>query len=238
MPPSVTLLVPTLNEIEGMRQIMPRVRPEWLTQVLVSDGGSRDGTVDYARERGYDVVIQRRPGLRHAYIEAMPLVKGDAVLTFSPDGNCIPEQIPELTAKFAEGYDMVIASRYYGGLRSEDDDAVTRFGNWFFCTTINALHGAHYSDPMNILRIWRKELFYRLDLHLDETYAPERWWGTVLGVEPILSVRAAKARLRIGEIPGPEPARIGGERKLQIVRWGGAYFSQVLRELFYWRPRR
>lgn len=32
-----------------------------------------------------------------------------------------------------------------------------------------------------------------------------------------------------------EPARIGGERKLQIVRWGGAYMTQVFRELYYWR---
>jgi hypothetical protein len=30
-----------------------------------------------------------------------------------------------------------------------------------------------------------------------------------------------------------EPARIGGERKLQMFRWGGAYLLQVFRELYH-----
>jgi hypothetical protein len=32
-----------------------------------------------------------------------------------------------------------------------------------------------------------------------------------------------------------EPARIGGERKLQMFRWGGAYLLQVFRELYHFR---
>ncbi len=233
---TVTLLIPTLNEIEGMRQIMPRVHPEWCQQILVVDGRSTDGTVEYARQCGYDVVIQQRLGIRHAYIEAMPHVKGDVVITFSPDGNCIPEIIPELIAKMNEQYDMVIASRYIGGRTSDDDDLITAFGNWFFKMLINTLHGGHYTDPMNMFRAWRTELFWQLDLHNEDAYAPERLFRTVIGVEPLLSIRAAKAKLRCTEIPGPEPARIGGERKLQIVRWGGSYAAQAMRELVHWRP--
>jgi len=233
---TATLLVPTLNEIEGMRQIMPRVRPEWCQQILVVDGRSNDGTVEYAQGCGYDVVIQQRLGIRHAYIEAMPYVKGDVVITFSPDGNCIPEIIPDLIAKMNEQYDMVIASRYIGGRTSDDDDLVTAFGNWFFKMLINTLHGGSYTDPMNMFRAWRTELFWQLDLHKEGAYAPERLFGTVIGVEPLLSIRAAKANLRCTEIPGPEPARIGGERKLQIVRWGGSYAAQAIRELVHWRP--
>ncbi|MBM4419945.1 MAG: glycosyltransferase, partial [Chloroflexi bacterium] len=45
--------------------------------------------------------------------EAMERVTGDIVITFSADGNCIPEVIPELIARMREGYDMVIASRYF-----------------------------------------------------------------------------------------------------------------------------
>ena len=41
---SVTLLVPTLDEIEGMRKIMPRIQRDWCDQILVVDGGSTDGT--------------------------------------------------------------------------------------------------------------------------------------------------------------------------------------------------
>ena len=62
---------------------------------------------------------QRRPGIRQGYNEVLPLIEGDVVLTFSPDGNSVPELIPDLVAKINEGYDMVIASRYLGPARSD-----------------------------------------------------------------------------------------------------------------------
>ena len=232
---SVTLLILTLNEAEGMRVVMPRVKREWVDQILVADGGSTDGTVEYARDQGYEVVVQRQRGIRNAYVDAMPRVRGDVVITFSPDNNCIPEDIPKLIEKMNEGYDMVIASRYYGGLRSEDDDALTRFGNWFFQTLIRLLHGGGYSDPMTIYRAWRRNLYYDLDLGNPESHAPERLFKTNVSIEPLLSIRAAKAGLRTAEIPSLEPPRIGGKRKLQIFRWGGTFLLQTIRELWHWR---
>ncbi|MCA9403873.1 MAG: glycosyltransferase, partial [Candidatus Omnitrophica bacterium] len=62
----VTLVVPTLNEYQGMQEIMPRVKNEWVDQILVVDGQSTDGTVEYAKEQGYDVVVQKKMGMRHA----------------------------------------------------------------------------------------------------------------------------------------------------------------------------
>jgi hypothetical protein len=48
---------------------------------------------------------------------------------------------------------------------------------------------------------------------------------------------ARKAGKRIAELPAGEPARVGGDRKLHIFRWGGAYYFQFRRELWYWRPK-
>jgi hypothetical protein len=41
--------------------------------------------------------------------------------------------------------------------------------------------------------------------------------------------------MRIADIAASEPDRIGGERKLQIWRWGAAYYFQFWQELVYWR---
>lgn len=232
-----TLFIPTLNEAEGMKAIMPRISRDWVDQILVADGGSTDGTQEYARAQGYDLYVQKRRGIRHAYIEAFPLVRGDAVITFSPDGNSPPEAIPRLIEAFRSGYDMVIGSRYLAGARSDDDDAITAFGNWLFTRSINLCHGGHYTDAMVIYRIYRTRLFYELDLDKEESYVTEKWFGTVIGCEPLLSIRAAKSRLRLGEIPVDEPARVGGVRKLQVMRWGAAYYAQILLELLRWRPR-
>jgi glycosyltransferase involved in cell wall biosynthesis len=230
-----TLLIPTLNEAAGLEAVLPKIRREWIDQILVVDGMSTDGTAELARREGLEVVVQKEKGLWHAYREALPHVRGDVVVTFSPDGNCLPELIPALLEKMKEGYDMVVVSRYLPPAKSEDDDRLTGFGNWMFTTLINRLHGGRYTDAMGIFRAWRRELFESLDLHKPETYAVEKICLTRIGVEPILSVRCAKRKLRIAEIPGDEPARIGGIRKLQIVRWGAAYLLQVLRETVYWR---
>ena len=232
----VTLLVPTLNEIDGMKTVMPKVNRDWVHQILVVDGQSTDGTVEYAKDQGYDVVIQQKKGMRHAYMEALPHVTGDAILTFSPDGNSIPELIPECIKKYEEGYDMVIVSRYAQGAKSYDDDAITAFGNKLFTTSISLLHGFHYTDAMVIYRIYSTKLIKELDLDKDESYeTEEKLFGTNISWEPLLSIRAAKRGLKIAEIPGDEPARDGGERKLQVLRWGAAYMYQNIREIFVWK---
>ncbi|MEC7490824.1 MAG: glycosyltransferase family 2 protein [Pseudomonadota bacterium] len=233
-----TLLVMTLNEIEGMKVIMPQVNSSWFDQIIVVDGGSTDGTVEWAKDHGYDTYIQKEKGFRHAYAEVWPQVTGDVVVTFSPDGNSIPDILPSLLAKMNEGYDMVIVSRYFGSAKSADDDVVTGFGNWFFTRTVNLLHGGRYTDVMVIFRAYRKSLASDLELLDDEAFsAPEKVFRTRISWEPLLSVRAVKAKLKIAEIPGDEPPRIGGERKLKILQWGAAYYFQFIRELWFWSPK-
>jgi glycosyltransferase involved in cell wall biosynthesis len=235
-PFTTTLVIPTLDEIDGLRVIMPRVRRDWVDQIAIVDGGSTDGTVEYARRQGYFVHLQREPGIRAAYMEVLPHVRGDVILTFSPDGNSVPELIPQVLDKIEEGHDMVIASRYLDGAKSDDDDWLTAFGNWLFTTTVNLLHGGRYTDVMVIYRAYWKEMISALDLDKDASYStPERLFRTNISWEPLLSVRAAKQRLKVAEIPGDEPARIGGERKLQVWKWGAAYYFQFLREIFCWK---
>ena len=199
------------------------------------DGGSHDGTLEFAKAQGLETYVQRRKGIRFAYIEAWPLIRGDVVITFSPDGNCPPEAIPLLTNSMTEGYDMVIASRYLREARSEDDDLLTGFGNWMFTRLINIVHGGRYTDAMGIFRAYRTALFRELALDREESYTPEKLLATTIGIEPLLSIRCAKKRLHVAEIPVPEPLRIGGKRKLQMFRWGGAYLLQIVREIYHWR---
>jgi glycosyltransferase involved in cell wall biosynthesis len=231
-----TLLVMTLNEIEGMKAIMPRIKNEWLDEIIIVDGGSTDGTIEWAKQNGYNVYVQKKKGFRHAYEEVMPQVKGDVLITFSPDGNSIPELIPDLIEKMKQGFDMVIVSRYLGAAKSDDDDLLTSFGNWVFTKTANILHGGDYTDVMVIFRAYKKSLIKDLELDSDRWYStPEKLFSTKISWEPLLSIRAARRKLKISEIPGDEPPRIGGERKLQMWAWGAAYLYQFVRDFIVWR---
>jgi glycosyltransferase involved in cell wall biosynthesis len=236
---AVSLVIPTLNEIDGMRAIMPRVKREWVDQILILDGGSTDGTVEWAEANGYEVHVQEKPGIRCAYMEALPRLRGEIIVTFSPDGNSIPELLPELVEKIREGYDMVIVSRYLANARSEDDDWLTAFGNWLFTKTVNVLHRGRYTDAMVIYRAYRKALIRELELDQDRWYStPERLFRCRISWEPMLSARAARRGLRVTEIPGSEPPRVGGERKLRVFRWGASYYYQFIRDALLWPPGR
>jgi len=230
----VTLIVPTLNEVVGLKEIMPKVKPEWYDQLLIVDGNSTDGTIEYAREQGWQVIVQKKKGMRNAYMELLPYITGDVILTFSPDGNSIPELIPECINKMKEGYDMVIVSRYAKGAKSYDDDIITGFGNWMFTSVlISKLHGFPYTDAMVIYRAYKKSLIDDLGLHKDKWFEKEeKLFNTTVSWEPLLSIRAARKKLKIAEIPGDEPARVGGVRKLQVWRWGAVFLYQTIRELF------
>src|SRR4051794_10668322 len=94
-----TLLIPTLNEIVGMKAIMPKIKREWVDEIVVVDGNSKDGTFEYAKEQGYIAIRQKKPGLTQSYYEALEVATGDVFLTFSPDGNSLPELIPSIIAK-------------------------------------------------------------------------------------------------------------------------------------------
>jgi len=65
------------NEIEGMKAIMPRIKKEWVDEIIVVDRGSTDGTLEYAKDIGYKTYVQKKKGMRNAYIEGFPLVNSD-----------------------------------------------------------------------------------------------------------------------------------------------------------------
>lgn len=217
----ISLVVFSLNEIDGMKAVMPSIRREWYDELVIIDGGSTDGTVEYARRQGYPVYVQKQKGYGAAFVEAAEIATGDVIIIFSPDGNSKPDVLPGLISKMKEGYDIVIASRYLDGARSYDDDTVTAFGNFMFTRIINLLFGAKLTDVLVMYRAYKRNLIK--DLNMDPRSGS---CGTQL------LLRAIKRGARIGEVPGDEPPRIGGIRKMHPIKNGIGEVSMILREFF------
>ena len=59
---------------------------------------------------------------------------------------------------------MVIASRYLDGAVSDDDDAMTAFGNWMFTQLVNKCFKGSYTDTLVMFRAFRTDLMERLGI--------------------------------------------------------------------------
>ena len=214
-----TLLALSFNECEGIKVILPQISREVIDEILIVDGGSTDGTIEWARDSGYKVIVQKKPGLGSAYLEGLAEAKGELIITFSPDGNSMPEVLPDLIKKIEEGYDVVTVSRYLDWAKSLDDDPVTAFGNWLFTKFYNVLFQQNVTDYLVMYRAFRISLVDQLDIK----HSSISWQSQLM-------CKAAKAGLKIGEIPGDEPPRIGGERKMNPIRNGIAELKMLIKE--------
>ena len=109
---STSLIITTLNEIDGINKILPEIKKEWVDEIIIVDGGSTDGTVEKAREMGFKVIKQKIPGHGGALLTGIEESTGDKIIIFGSDGSNETSEIPQLVEKGLEGFDQVIISRF------------------------------------------------------------------------------------------------------------------------------
>ena len=221
---SVIVFVLTLDEIEAVSVIMPQVKKEWADKIIFVDGGSKDGTVEKAKELGFEVIHQKNKGEGNACRVGTDATESDFVMFFSPDGNDVPEDIHRLIEKTKEGHDVVHISRFGKNSSSDDAGLIDRFGNNMFTFLVNTFFGGKYSDALNGFRIIKRTLWDHLKT--DAQY---------LNIEQQTCIRLAKLKLPIYEIDGREPKRIGGERKMRPLTTGAQLSYQIIKEFIFWK---
>ena len=95
---TTALVILCLNEIDGMRQIVPKIKKEWVNEIVLVDGGSTDGSIDEAKKLGLRIINQKIKGHGAAILAGVNSTKSDNIVFFGPDGNHEPEEIPLLIA--------------------------------------------------------------------------------------------------------------------------------------------
>ena len=78
-----TLLLLTLNEINGIQAIYHKIDKIFFSKIVILDGGSTDGTIEWAKKNNVEVYIQKKKGFRHAYFEYFDQITTSHVITFS-----------------------------------------------------------------------------------------------------------------------------------------------------------
>lgn len=202
--PRVAVVIPTLNEEATIPGVLAAIPPGIADTVIVADSGSTDRTVERARATGARVVSETRLGYGRACRAGAEAAADCDILVFlDGDGSDRPELMPLLVEPIAGGEcDFVIGSRARGGREPGSMSPHQLFAGYVVGAAIRLLYGVRYTD-MCPFRAIRRDSLMRL-----------RMRETTYGWNLEMQMRAARAGLRILEVPVAHSRRAGGVSKV------------------------
>jgi glycosyltransferase involved in cell wall biosynthesis len=204
--PRITAVIPVLDEEGAIGPVLAAMPSEWIDEVIVVDGGSRDGTVAVASAAGATVLGETKRGYGRACAAGAAAAddSGAEILVFlDGDGGDRPEEIPNLVQPILDGKsDFVIGSRTRGVREAGSMGAHQAFAGRLIGWAIGFLYGVRYTD-MCAFRAIGSETLNRLGMR-EMTYG----WNLEM------QMRAARAGLRILEVPVPHGRRLAGRSKV------------------------
>ena len=222
-PATVTVVVPTKNEVGLIGEIVDSVRP--YGDVLVMDGHSDDGTREAAQARGARVVLDGGRGKGQAIRQALKETTSDIVVFIDADGSHDPKDIPALVAPIAAGEaDLVIASRGKGGsdeLHGTIGQFIRYVGSQLIMLAINYRWDVRLTDSQNGYRAIRRDVGLALEMTSNLTT-----------IEQEMLMRALKRGYRVTEVASHEYERRWGQSKVVVWKLWWAYLWSFWRNIF------
>ena len=165
-------------------------------QIVVVDDGSTDGTGDLVEQwrAGRDGVLlvrQANRGKGAAVRAAIPHVDGDIAVIQDADLEYDPADVPALIEPIERGVaDVVFGSRLSGGKPQRAYLFWHLVGNRFLSLLTNLLYNTTLSDMETGYKAFRSEVLRGLDLRQDD-----------FGIEPEITAKVCKRKLRVYELP-------------------------------------
>jgi glycosyltransferase involved in cell wall biosynthesis len=226
----VSVIIPTHNEAQAIGRVLADLPAEIVTEVLVVDSNSTDGTPDIAASMGARVLSEPRRGYGRACLTGLAAANApDIVVFLDGDYSDRPDELPILLAPIIEGRaDITLGSRLAKRNVSGALPWHSAFGNRLAAFLIRVSYGQEITD-LGPFRAARADALRQLSLE-EETYG----WA----VEMIL--KGALGGFRIVEVPVSYYPRIGKSKISGTVRGtiGAAWFilSRIVR--YHFRRRR
>jgi glycosyltransferase involved in cell wall biosynthesis len=226
----VSVIIPTHNEAQAIGRVLADLPSDLVTEVIVVDSNSTDGTAEIAVKMGARVVHEPRRGYGCACLTGLAAANSpDVVVFLDGDYSDRPSELPILLAPITEGRaDITLGSR----LRNRSSRAALPWhqalGNRLAASLIKALYGVKISD-LGPFRAGRADVVRALNLQ-ETTYG----WA----VEMIL--KGALAGYRVVEVPVSYHPRIGKSKISGTLKGtvGAAWFIFSLIVRYYFRHRR
>ena len=193
--PEISIVVPALNEEITIGEFIDwcweGLRRAGVTGEIIIVDSSSDRTPSIALEKGARVLRTPKRGLGHAYIDAIPYIRGDFVLMGDCDLTYDFRDIGGFIAAYRSGAEFVMGSRFRGSIEKGAMPGLHRyFGTPLTTWILNRIYRSRYSDIHCGMRGISKAALSRIDLtSMGWEYASE------------MVLKAARLRLRMTEVP-------------------------------------
>lgn len=210
----VSVVMPCLDEEETIGACVTKalegIRLSGLPgEVVVSDNGSTDRSVEIATELGARVIHQPARGYGNAYRAGFEAARGKYIIMGDSDDTYDFTQIPEFIDKLREGNEYVLGSRFKGEILPGAMPWLHQYiGNPVLTGLLNFMFGLRSSDAHSGLRAFTRDAYRRMRLQTT---------GMEFASEMVIN--AARAKLKVAEVPIVYYPR-GGESKLRSFRDG------------------
>ena len=195
----VSVIIPTRNEAQAIGRVLSDLPSQLVTEVIVVDSNSNDGTPEIAKSLGAIVVQEPRRGYGRACLTGLASANSPEIVVFlDGDYSDRPSELPILLAPITDGRaDITLGSRLRQGPSAGALPWHQVFGNRLAAALIRLLYKVQLSD-LGPFRAGRADVLQRLGLE-ETTYG----WA----VEMIL--KGALAGFRVVEVPVSYHPRIG-----------------------------
>jgi glycosyltransferase involved in cell wall biosynthesis len=223
----VSVVIPTHNEAQSISRVLADLPADTVTEVLVIDSNSTDGTPEIASKMGARVIHEPRRGYGRACLTGLSSATSpDVVVFLDGDYSDRPAELPLLLAPIINGdADITLGSRLGKKRNRGALPWHAAFGNRLAAWLIRLLYGLRISD-LGPFRAGRADVLRRLELR-EKTYG----WA----VEIIL--KGTLEGFRIVEVPVSYYPRIGKSKISGTLRGtvGAAWFILSLIVRYHFR---
>ncbi len=194
------MIIPVFNERDSLSLVVGHIPRGLVSEILVVDNGSTDGTDRIAQGLPVRLVRESRRGYGSACLAGLAALEAsppDVVVFLDGDYSDHPEEMPALLSEIDRGADLVIGSRALGQRERGALLPQARLGNLLACFLIRLLYGHRFTD-LGPFRAIRWDACRRLDMR-----DPDFGWTCEM------QVKALRAGLRVAEVPVSYRRRVG-----------------------------
>lgn len=229
----VAVVIPARDEAASLGDVLRRLEPHGLGQVIVADNGSSDDTAAVARTHHAEVATEPQAGYGAACAAGIALLSSRVEIVVFLDADLAddPGMLPALVDPIDAGdADLVIGVRPRELWEAGAMTPPQAIGNRLATGLVRVLWGHRYTD-LGPFRAIRRDVLAGLRM------ADRRFGWTVE-----MQIRALQEGLRVVEVPVPYRPRPRGRSKISGTARGvlraGASILYTIGRLWWAGPRR